>query len=92
MSKEIDIVCVGETLIDFIGEQTEEPIKNTKDYHRYLGGSPTNVAMNMARLGAHVEMIATVGKDGFGDYIVTRLKEAEVGVHYITETSEKPTT
>lgn len=92
MSKEIDIVCVGETLIDFIGEQREEPIKNTKDYHRYLGGSPTNVAMNMARLGAHVEMVATLGKDGFGDYIITRLKEAAVGVHYIAETSEKPTT
>lgn len=92
MSKEIDIVCVGETLIDFIGDQTEEPLKNTKDYHRYLGGSPTNVAMNMARLGANVNLVATVGKDGFGDYILTRLKEAKVSVEYISESSEKPTT
>jgi fructokinase len=92
MNKEIDIVCLGETLIDFIGEQSEEPIKNTKDYHRYLGGSPTNVAMNMARLGANVKMVATVGKDGFGDYILTRLKEAEVGTEYLIESSEKPTT
>lgn len=91
MGREIDIICVGEVLIDFIGEQTEEPIKNTKDYHRYLGGSPTNVAMNMARLGLKVELVATVGKDGFGDYILNRLKEAEVQTHYLKETQDKPT-
>ncbi|MEZ4859098.1 MAG: PfkB family carbohydrate kinase [Flavobacteriaceae bacterium] len=91
MTKEIDIVCVGETLIDFIGEQAEEPINNTKDYHRYLGGSPTNVAMNMARLGAKVQMVATVGKDGFGDYISMRLQEAEVKTNFLFETTEKPT-
>ena len=66
MTKDIDILCAGETLIDFIGTQTEAPLSETKDYHRYLGGSPTNVAMNMARLGASVEMVATVGDDGFG--------------------------
>ncbi|MCB0456448.1 MAG: carbohydrate kinase [Flavobacteriaceae bacterium] len=91
MAKEIDIICVGEALIDFIGEQKEAPINETKDYHRYLGGSPTNVAMNMSRLGAKVQMVATVGKDGFGDYILKRLKEAEVSTDYLLETSEKPT-
>lgn len=92
MEREIDIICVGETLIDFIGEQSEEPIKNTKDYHRYLGGSPTNVAMNMARLGLKVELVATVGKDGFGDYILNRLKDADVQTHFLNETQVKPTT
>ena len=91
MIKEIDIICVGEALIDFIGEQKEAPINETKDYHRYLGGSPTNVAMNMARLGTRVHMVAAVGKDGFGDYILKRLKEAEVGIDFVLETTEKPT-
>ena len=31
MDREIDIICVGEILIDFIGEQVEQPISNTKD-------------------------------------------------------------
>lgn len=91
MNREIDIVCIGEALIDFIGEQRETPLSETKDYHRYLGGSPTNVAMNMARLGTKVHMVASIGKDGFGDYILHRLNEAEVGTTYIHETSEKPT-
>jgi len=92
MPREIDIICVGETLIDFIGKQTEEPIENTKDYHRYLGGSPTNVAMNMARLGAKVSMVATVGKDGFGDYILKRLNEGAINTNYVFEIEDKPTT
>ena len=43
----IDVLCVGEVLIDFIGHQAETQINNTRDYHRYLGGSPTNLAMNV---------------------------------------------
>lgn len=92
MKKPIDIICVGETLIDFIGEQVEKPIKETKDYHRYLGGSPTNVAINMARLGLQVELVATIGKDGLGDYVLKRLEEAGVGTSHIAEHNEKPTT
>ena len=47
--RNIDILCVGEVLIDFIGHQKDVFINKTRDYHRYLGGSPTNVAMNSAR-------------------------------------------
>lgn len=89
--KHIDILCVGEALIDFIGTQVEEPIHKTKDYHRYLGGSPTNVAMNMARLGLNVEMVATVGTDGFGDYILNRLKETNIATTHINKIETHPT-
>lgn len=92
MTKDIDILCVGETLIDFIGIQSEAPISATKDYHRYLGGSPTNVAMNMARLGATVEMVASVGNDGFGQYMVSRLEEAGVGLHHLKTCDGLPST
>ena len=92
MTKDIAILCAGETLIDFIGTQTEAPLSETKDYHRYLGGSPTNVAMNMARLGASVEMVATVGDDGFGQYIVGRLEEAGVGQRHLKTCKHLPST
>ena len=46
-NKQIDIISVGETLIDFIGTQPETPFEDTRDFHRYLGGSPTNVAVNI---------------------------------------------
>lgn len=91
MTKEIDILCVGEVLIDFIGHQSDVLIDNTRDYHRYLGGSPTNVALNASRLGLHAAMVATCGNDGFGDYIFKRFKEANVSTESLRKIKEKPT-
>jgi len=90
-TRDIDILCVGEVLVDFIGHQTGVLINNTKDYHRYLGGSPTNVAMNSAKLGLKSVMVATVGKDGFGEYIFERLSEIGVNTDHITKIAAKPT-
>jgi len=90
-NQNIDILCVGEALIDFIGHQTNVTINDTRDYHRYLGGSPTNVAMNMARLGLRSKMIAAVGDDGFGDYIFERFSEVGVDVSNINRIEKKPT-
>jgi len=89
--KDIDILCVGETLVDFIGHQTGVMLNNTRDYHRYLGGSPSNVAMNSARLGLKSVMVATVGNDGLGEYILKRFNEIGVGTNYIKKISTKPT-
>ena len=90
-NKNIDILCVGEVLIDFIGHQSGVLINNTRDYHRYLGGSPTNVAMNSARLGLNSEMVSSVGNDGFGEYIFKRLTEVGVSIRNIKKLDNKPT-
>ena len=90
-NKDIDILCVGEVLIDFIGHQTDVLINDTRDYHRYLGGSPTNVAMNSSRLGLKAMMVGTVGNDGFGDYILERLKNVNVLKDNIKRLKAEPT-
>ncbi|CAM2809394.1 carbohydrate kinase family protein [Flavobacterium frigoris] len=87
----IDILCVGEVLIDFIGHQEGVLINETRDYHRYLGGSPTNVAMNSTRLGLNATMVATVGKDGFGSYIFEKLSEVGVNTSHINTLDNKST-
>ncbi|WP_369048012.1 carbohydrate kinase family protein [Tenacibaculum sp. UWU-22] len=89
--KNIDILCVGEVLVDFIGHQTNVLINNTKDYHRYLGGSPANVAMNTSRLGLQSIMIATVGNDGFGDYIFKKFEEINISTKHLKKTNLKNT-
>ena len=92
LQKPVDLICVGETLIDFIGAQVEASISETKDYHRYLGGSPTNVAMNMSRLGMRVAMISSVGNDGFGDYMLTRFEEVGMDTRYVKKIDHVPST
>ena len=90
-NKNIDILCVGEILIDFIGHQSDVLINNTRDYHRYIGGSPTNVAMNCSRLGLKVMMVGTVGSDGFGEYVFERLNSINVVTDNIKKLNAKPT-
>jgi fructokinase len=90
-TKKIDILCVGEALIDFIGQQSGVFIDNTRDYHRYLGGSPTNVAMNSSRLGLKTLMVASIGNDGFGEYIINRFSDVGVNIEHVKKINEKPT-
>lgn len=89
--KNIDILCAGEALVDFIGHQQGIQINQTRDYHRYIGGSPTNVAMNSSRLGLNSLLVATVGEDGLGAYIFERLSEVGVVTKYIKRIKDKAT-
>ncbi len=91
MNNNIDILCIGEVLIDFIGHQNDVLINETRDYHRYLGGSPTNVAMNSARLGLKSVMVSSVGNDGFGEYIFKRLNEVGINTQHIKKHDNKST-
>lgn len=85
MQRKIDILCVGEVLIDFIGHQEDSLIDTTRDYHRYFGGSPANVTLNCKRLGLHSVMIASVGNDGFGRYIIQKLEEMDIETSKINQ-------
>lgn len=91
MEKTIDIISVGEVLIDFIGHKINTPITKTKDYHRFLGGSPTNVAVNAARLGLKSVLVATCGDDGLGEYIVRKLNANNVITTQIKKSESYPT-
>lgn len=89
--KTIDIICIGEVLIDFIGHEVNTSINRTKDYHRFLGGSPTNVAVNAARLGLNTVLVATCGQDGLGDYVVRKLKSNKVNISCVRKAENVPT-
>ena len=90
-NKNIDILCVGEVLVDFIGHQNNVLINETRDYHRYLGGSPANVAMNCKRLGLSSTLVSTVGNDGFGEYIFKRLNEVKVNTKHLKKSENNST-
>ncbi len=78
-------------LIDFIGHEVNTSINRTKDYHRFLGGSPTNVAVNASRLGLKSVLVASCGQDGLGDYVVRKLKDNNVEVSQVRKLTAFPT-
>lgn len=89
--KNIDILCVGEVLIDFIGHQSNVQINQTKDYHRYLGGSPTNVAAYCSKLGLNTALVASVGKDGLGEFVMENLQKNNIDTQFVHQLKNKST-
>jgi fructokinase len=85
MEKTIDIICVGELLIDCIGHQVNATLRETEDFHRFLGGSPTNVAANAARLGLQSVLVASCGNDGLGDFSIQKLNKKNVITNQIVQ-------
>ena len=89
--KEIDILCIGEVLIDFIGLQTNKSILHTTEYARFLGGSPTNVAINASKIGLKSHLVATCGNDGLGEFIIDELKTLKLEASNVKIVDDKAT-
>ncbi len=89
--KDIDIICVGEAIVDFLGHEHDHTLLETSDYKRYLGGSPTNVAMNCARLGLKVHLAVSVGDDDFGTFMTEGLEENNINIDTVQRVKGVPT-
>ncbi|WP_338876237.1 carbohydrate kinase [Spirosoma sp. SC4-14] len=86
------LLSVGELLADFIGHYVSSSLLDSLDFRRYQGGSPANMAANMARLGNKTAMVACVGNDNIGKYLVREVAEAGVDTQSIAIDPLEPTT
>lgn len=91
MIQSIDILCVGEIIIDLIGHEKNVNLCNTDNFHKILGGSPTNVAQNAMALGLKSVIVGTCGKDGFGNFIIDELSKKGIDTNYIRQNENSPT-
>ena len=85
---EIDIAAVGECLIDFVSEQ----VAGTLVLEGHPGGAPANVLAMASKLGCSTQMIAKVGSDAFGRFLIEQLKLANVGTAGMVHAEKQPTT
>ncbi len=82
----MDLICVGEQLIDFI------PASEPGVYIRAAGGAPANVAIAAARNRLNVGFCGKVGDDDFGIFLHETLKENNVKILCPERTDEAITT
>lgn len=68
-NRKYDLIAVGRIAIDFNPLDYFKPLSESQQYRKYLGGSPANVAVGLARLGKKVGFIGKVSDDQFGDYV-----------------------
>jgi fructokinase len=66
---------VGEALVDLVGQ------RNGWTFVAHPGGSPANVALGLARLGAPVTLTTQLGQDAFGHLVAAHLEANGVVVN-----------
>lgn len=76
------ILVAGETLIDFIPEQTGS-LATVESFARRAGGAPANVAVGLAHLDTDPLFWTRVGDDAFGDYLRETLADAGLDDTYV---------
>ena len=70
------VLVVGELLIDLITTDLVNDLSKAESFQTRVGGSAANFARFCSKLGTPVKLLATVGKDSFGDLALENLKSA----------------
>jgi fructokinase len=60
-------------------------------FRAHAGGSPANVAVGLARLGAQVEFAGKVSTDFFGQYLMRHLEREAVGTRFVSRSAAPST-
>lgn len=74
------MLCLGEALVDLIGEEAVDSIGQVRRFEPHFGGTVANVAVVAARAGAPVALAGGAGDDQWGRWLLARLAEEEVDV------------
>ncbi len=88
----LDVLTIGRVGIDLYPDRFGMTLDRVESFHRYLGGSPTNVAIAAARLGYSAAVITRTGSDPFAAFVHRELRRLGVGDEYVSEIGGVTTT
>ena len=86
----IDVVALGELLIDFATQSTDSDGYPTMAAHP--GGAPANFLAALTKFGAKTALIGKVGHDTFGSLLVNTLRSAGIETKGLVVTEDVFTT
>lgn len=69
MTSGVEVVTIGRSGVDIYPLQTGVGLEDVETFGKFLGGSPTNVAVAAARLGHSAAVLTGVGNDPFGRFV-----------------------
>jgi 5-dehydro-2-deoxygluconokinase len=82
---------MGRVGVDIYPLQVGVGLAEVETFGKYLGGSPTNVAVAAARYGRRVAVITRTGADPFGEFVHSALRGYGVDDRYVTAVGHLPT-
>jgi 5-dehydro-2-deoxygluconokinase len=86
-----DVLTMGRIGVDVYPLQTGVSLREVETFGKYLGGSPTNVAVAAARYGRRSAVITRTGQDPFGEYLHDALRGFGVDDRFVTAVPGLPT-
>ena len=87
----LDVVTIGRSSVDLYGAQIGGRLEDMASFHKYIGGSPTNIACGAARLGLRSGLITRVGDEHMGRFIRETLAAEGVDVRGVVTDPERLT-
>lgn len=82
-SQKYDLITVGRIGVDVYPLQYGVGLEDVTSFGKFLGGSPTNVAVAATRHGLNSAVITKVGNDPFGRYLKQELTRLGVENKYV---------
>jgi 5-dehydro-2-deoxygluconokinase len=83
MTRPYDVICMGRAAVDLYGEQIGGRLEDMQSFIKYLGGSPANTAVGVARLGLRPAMLTRVGDEHNGRFVRETLAAEGVDVSQV---------
>jgi 5-dehydro-2-deoxygluconokinase len=83
MTDVFDAITIGRVGVDLYPEQSGVSLADVQTFRKSLGGSPVNVAVAAARLGARAAAITKVGDDPFGPYVRSAMEGFGVDTRWV---------
>ena len=80
MSEKLDIITIGESLIEL---STSENLTTAKSLDKYYGGDTLTTAIAALRLGSKVGFISRIGMDCFKDYLMESWQEEGLDISHV---------
>lgn len=79
----LDVLTIGRCGIDVYPLQTGVGLEDVSTFGKFLGGSPTNVAVAAARYRHRAAVVTGVGDDPFGRFVCREMRQLGVYDDYV---------
>ncbi|MFI7548010.1 5-dehydro-2-deoxygluconokinase [Actinoplanes sp. NPDC049599] len=86
-----EVLTMGRIGVDLYPEQIGVSLREVRTFAKFLGGSPTNVAVAAARYGRRSAVISRTGADPFGEFVHDALRGFGVDDRFVTPVAGPPT-
>ncbi len=90
-SDRLDVITIGRSSVDLYGAQVGGRLEDMRSFNKYVGGSPTNMAVGTARLGLKSAVITKVGDEHMGRFIREELAAEGVDIGGVITDPERLT-